>query len=67
MDENTIGVVGILGVTYTGDYEPIAEPAEGPTIFFRSAPASDIPLHVDRASWHGRQYSWSPTWSGTSG
>jgi glutamate decarboxylase len=25
VDENTIGVVGILGSTYTGEYEPIAE------------------------------------------
>ena len=25
VDENTIGVVGILGSTYTGQYEPIAE------------------------------------------
>ena len=24
VDENTIGVVGILGSTYTGEYEPIA-------------------------------------------
>ena len=25
MDENTIGVVGILGTTYTGELEPIAD------------------------------------------
>jgi glutamate decarboxylase len=25
VDENTIGVIGILGSTYTGEYEPIAE------------------------------------------
>ena len=49
VDENTIGVVGILGVTYTCDYEPIKElAAELDTI--HTDTGWDIPLHVDAAS-----------------
>ena len=49
IDENTIGVVAIMGVTYTGAYEPVAEIAaaldriQGDTGF-------DVPIHVDGAS-----------------
>lgn len=49
VDENTIGVVAILGTTYTGELEPVAEIcaaldklAEGGGV--------DVPVHVDAAS-----------------
>ncbi|MFI6479445.1 glutamate decarboxylase [Nonomuraea sp. NPDC050663] len=49
VDENTIGVVGILGVTFTCDYENIAElAAELDAI--QADTGLDIPLHVDAAS-----------------
>ncbi|MGH4031009.1 glutamate decarboxylase [Actinomycetota bacterium Odt1-20B] len=49
VDENTIGVVGILGVTYTCVYEPIAEIcAELDRI--QAETGLDIPVHVDAAS-----------------
>ncbi len=45
VDENTIGVVGILGSTYNGEYEPIAD-------LNRALEQSDwdAPIHVDAAS-----------------
>ncbi|MEW2417328.1 glutamate decarboxylase [Streptomyces sp. NPDC046866] len=49
VDENTIGVVAILGVTYTCDYEPVADiSAELDRI--QAARGLDIPIHVDAAS-----------------
>ncbi|CRK49766.1 glutamate decarboxylase A, PLP-dependent [Rhodococcus sp. RD6.2] len=49
VDENTIGVVAILGVTYTCDYEPIAEiAAELDAI--QADHGWDVPVHVDAAS-----------------
>ncbi|MGW4478260.1 glutamate decarboxylase [Rhodococcus triatomae] len=49
VDENTIGVIAILGVTYTCDYEPIAEiAAELDAI--QAEHGWDIPVHVDGAS-----------------
>ncbi|QES46838.1 glutamate decarboxylase [Streptomyces venezuelae] len=49
VDENTIGVVAILGVTYTCDYEPVAEiAAELDRI--QAAHGWDVPIHVDAAS-----------------
>ncbi|NUS54625.1 MAG: glutamate decarboxylase [Streptomycetaceae bacterium] len=49
VDENTIGVVAILGVTYTCTYEPVAEiAAELDRI--QADTGLDIPLHVDAAS-----------------
>ncbi|MFG2292187.1 glutamate decarboxylase [Streptomyces sp. NPDC048603] len=49
VDENTIGVVAILGVTYTCDYEPVAEiAAELDRI--QAEHGWDIPVHVDAAS-----------------
>ncbi|WP_424212904.1 glutamate decarboxylase [Streptomyces sp. BI20] len=49
VDENTIGVVAILGVTYTCDYEPVAEiAAELDRI--EAETGLDVPLHVDAAS-----------------
>jgi glutamate decarboxylase len=49
VDENTIGVVAILGVTFTCDFEPVAEiAAELDAI--QAATGLDIPIHVDAAS-----------------
>lgn len=49
VDENTIGVVAILGVTYTCDYEPVAEiAAELDRI--QAEHGWDVPVHVDAAS-----------------
>jgi glutamate decarboxylase len=48
-DDNTIGVVGILGSTFDGSYEPIAEIAAGlDDLHGRGGP--DVPIHVDAAS-----------------
>lgn len=49
VDERTIGVVGILGVTYTGAYEPIAELAAALDAL-EADTGLDVPLHVDAAS-----------------
>jgi glutamate decarboxylase len=49
VDENTIGVVAILGVTFTCDYEPVAGiAAELDAI--QADTGLDVPLHVDAAS-----------------
>ena len=48
-DENTIGVVAILGSTFDGSYEPIAEIASAlDELAARGGP--DVPIHVDGAS-----------------
>jgi glutamate decarboxylase len=49
IDENTIGVVAILGVTYTGLYEPVAEIA-AVLDALQASTGLDIPIHVDGAS-----------------
>ncbi|WP_405977339.1 glutamate decarboxylase [Streptomyces sp. NBC_00158] len=49
VDENTIGVVAILGVTYTCDYEPVAEIAAA-LDRIQAEHGWDVPLHVDAAS-----------------
>jgi glutamate decarboxylase len=49
VDENTIGVVAILGVTYTCDYEPVRELAAELDAIQRDT-GLDVPLHVDGAS-----------------
>lgn len=49
IDENTIAVVGILGSTYTGEYEPIAELSEALDELERNS-GLDVPIHVDAAS-----------------
>ena len=49
VDENTIGVVAILGVTYNGVYEPVKEIAAA-LDDLQERTGLDIPLHVDGAS-----------------
>jgi glutamate decarboxylase len=48
-DENTIGVIGILGSTYDGSYEPITELAAA-LDRLQETTGLDIPMHVDGAS-----------------
>ena len=48
-DENTIGVVGVLGSTFDGSYEPIKEIADA-LDDLQSRTGLDVPLHVDGAS-----------------
>jgi len=49
VDENTIGVVGILGVTYTGAYEPI-ESVHDALVGLQKKTGLEVPMHVDAAS-----------------
>ncbi|HEX3618452.1 MAG TPA: glutamate decarboxylase, partial [Solirubrobacteraceae bacterium] len=48
-DENTIGVVGVLGSTFDGSYEPIKEIAAA-LDELQARTGLDVPLHVDGAS-----------------
>jgi glutamate decarboxylase len=48
-DENTIGVVAILGSTFDGSYEPVAEIAAA-LDGLQEEKGIDIPIHVDGAS-----------------
>lgn len=49
VDENTIGVVAILGTTFTGEFEPVEDVHDA--LAKRNSETSwDIPLHVDAAS-----------------
>ncbi|WP_104087842.1 glutamate decarboxylase [Arthrobacter sp. GMC3] len=48
-DENTIGVVAVLGSTFDGSYEPVAEIAAALDAL-QTSTGLDIPLHVDAAS-----------------
>jgi glutamate decarboxylase len=48
-DENTIGVVTTLGVTFTGTYEPVREVAAA-LDDIQARTGLDIPIHVDAAS-----------------
>ena len=48
-DENTIGVVAILGSTFDGSYEPVAKIAEA-LDRLQEERGLDIPMHVDAAS-----------------
>jgi glutamate decarboxylase len=59
IDEDTIGVVGILGTTFTGELEPIAEicaaldklaAGQGERSDGTKISGLDIPVHVDAAS-----------------
>ncbi|WP_423184859.1 glutamate decarboxylase [Arthrobacter sp. NyZ413] len=49
VDENTIGVVAIMGVTYTGAYEPVAAIAAA-LDEIQAQRGFDVPIHVDGAS-----------------
>lgn len=49
VDEHTIGVVGVLGVTYTGAYEPIEELGQA-LDRIEAERGLNVPLHVDAAS-----------------
>lgn len=49
VDENTIGVVAIMGVTYTGMYEPVAQIAKALDAI-EAEQGWNIPIHVDGAS-----------------
>lgn len=49
VDENTIGVVPTLGVTYSGQYEPVKEVADA-LDKLQAETGLDIPIHVDGAS-----------------
>ncbi len=48
-DENTIGVVAILGSTFDGSYEPVKEIAAA-LDELESEQGLDVPMHVDAAS-----------------
>jgi glutamate decarboxylase len=48
-DENTIGVVAILGSTFDGSYEPVAEICSALDAYEKETGVS-IPVHVDGAS-----------------
>ena len=49
VDENTIGIVVILGSTMDGSYEPVKEVADALDVFQKKT-GIDIPIHVDGAS-----------------
>lgn len=49
IDENTIGVVAILGTTYTGEFEPIEEIHDA-LVGYNQATGYEVPLHIDAAS-----------------
>ena len=49
VDENTIGVVGILGTTFTGEYEPIKELNDA-LMALNEKTGWEVPIHVDAAS-----------------
>jgi len=49
VDENTIGVVPILGVTYTGGFEPV-EAIHDALVEHNARTGWEIPIHVDAAS-----------------
>jgi glutamate decarboxylase len=49
VDENTIGVIPILGTTFTGEYEPIKE-IHDRVVAYNLEHKLDIPIHVDAAS-----------------
>ncbi|MGA2210625.1 MAG: glutamate decarboxylase [Acidimicrobiales bacterium] len=49
-DANTIGVVAVLGSTYDGAYEPVAEIAQALDKLAAKRGGPDVPIHVDGAS-----------------
>ena len=50
VDEDTIGVVAILGTTYTEELEPIAEICAALDQLAKEPGKPDVPVHVDAAS-----------------
>ena len=48
-DENTIGVVAVLGSTFDGSYEPVLQ-INGELDRLAAAGGPDVPIHVDGAS-----------------
>ncbi|MFN8234225.1 MAG: glutamate decarboxylase [Actinomycetota bacterium] len=48
VDENTIGVVPTLGVTFTGQFEPVKQVSDALDRLAQTGP--DVPIHVDGAS-----------------
>jgi len=50
IDENTIGVVAIMGSTMDGSYEPVADLAAALDTLAATPGAPDVPIHVDAAS-----------------
>lgn len=65
VDESTIGVVAILGLTYTRMYEPVQAIA-AKLDQIKADTGLDIPIHVDGASRAMIAPFLRPTWSGTS-
>ena len=49
IDEHTIGVVAILGTTYTGEFEPIEEIHDA-VVANNAETGFEVPIHVDAAS-----------------
>src|ERR1700733_7577913 len=49
-DENTIGVVAIMGSTMDGSYEPVADLAAALGALAATPGGPDVPIHVDGAS-----------------
>ncbi|MEJ2059256.1 MAG: glutamate decarboxylase [Gammaproteobacteria bacterium] len=49
IDENTIGVVAILGTTFTGEFEPV-QAIHDAVVQHNEQHGLDVPLHVDAAS-----------------
>ena len=49
VDENTIGVIPILGTTFTGEFEPIKE-IHDRVVAYNEEHGLDVPIHVDAAS-----------------
>ena len=53
-DENTIGVVAVLGSTFDGSYEPVAEICAALDALAAQR-RSDVPVHVDARLWRLRR------------
>jgi glutamate decarboxylase len=49
VDQDTIGVIPILGTTFTGEFEPIGE-IHDRVVAYNAANGTDVPIHVDAAS-----------------
>ena len=66
VDENTIGVVPTLGVTFTCQYEPVQDICRASTNW-RPAAGADVPVHVDAASGGFVAPFLDPSWPGIFG